>query len=104
MKRPNPKTRPAGESFRLAMVAKAAAAEARGAQKRLRDAAAEEAAEARVRREAKRVRRAEGMARAAQFQVLDPSKLGKMSKKQLRSVRKTRMNRDGVVELVPAYS
>lgn len=50
-------------------------------------------------------RRADGEMRAAQGQVLDGSKLKKMNKKQLRQVRKTRVNaQTGAVELVPAYS
>jgi hypothetical protein len=37
-------------------------------------------------------------------QISDPTKLKKMSKKQLRQVKRTRVNADGVTELVPAYS
>jgi cytoskeletal protein RodZ len=39
------------------------------------------------------------------LQISDPTKLKRMSKKQLRSIKKTRMNpQTGVVEIVGAYS
>ena len=39
------------------------------------------------------------------FQISDPTKLKKMSKKQLRSIKRTRLNPEtGVVEFVGAYS
>jgi hypothetical protein len=37
-------------------------------------------------------------------QISDPNKLKKMNKKQLRLVKRTRINKDGVMELVPAYA
>jgi hypothetical protein len=59
----------------------------------------------REKREAKKRRRAENEAKASTYQVIsDPKKLKSMSKKQLRSVKRTRLNEDGVQELVPAYS
>lgn len=37
-------------------------------------------------------------------QISDPNKLKKMNKKQLRLVKRTRINKDGIMELVPAYA
>ena len=52
----------------------------------------------------KRKRKAENELRSAKVQVMShPEKIKKMSKKQLRSVYKTRMGEDGVVRLVGAY-
>lgn len=54
---------------------------------------------------AKRKRRAENEFKSAQVQELsDPTKLKRMSKKQLRTIKRVRVNDDGVRELVPAYS
>ena len=53
---------------------------------------------------ARRKRKAENELRSAKVQVMShPEKIKKMSKKQLRSVYKTRMGEDGVVRLVGAY-
>lgn len=38
------------------------------------------------------------------LQITDPTKLKKMTKKQLRQIKRTRVNADGVTELVPAYA
>jgi hypothetical protein len=38
------------------------------------------------------------------LQLSDPTKLKKMSKKQLRQVKRVRVNDEGVRELVPAYA
>jgi len=52
----------------------------------------------------KRKRKAENELKNAKVQVMSrPEKIKKMSKKQLRSVYKTRMGDDGVVRLVGAY-
>jgi hypothetical protein len=52
----------------------------------------------------KRKRKAENELKNAKVQVMShPDKIKKMSKKQLRSVYKTRMGEDGVVRLVGAY-
>jgi hypothetical protein len=53
---------------------------------------------------ARRKRKAENELKSAKVQVMShPEKIKKMSKKQLRSVYKTRMGEDGVVRLVGAY-
>lgn len=86
------------------MTRKAVQSEAKALQKRLREERDAEEAEKKEFREAKRRRRAENMVKSAQGQVVaDPAKLKKMNKKQLRNLKKTRVNKDGVVELVPAY-
>ena len=57
-----------------------------------------------VRNAANRKRKAENELKNAKVQVMShPEKIKKMSKKQLRSVYKTRMGDDGVVRLVGAY-
>jgi rRNA-processing protein CGR1 len=62
-------------------------------------------AEAKEKREEKQRRRAENELRTAQYQVIsDPAKLKKMSKRQLRQVKRTTVNAKGQMELVPAYS
>jgi hypothetical protein len=54
--------------------------------------------------EERRKRKAENELKSAKVQVMShPEKMKKMSKKQLRSVYKTRMGDDGVVRLVGAY-
>lgn len=54
---------------------------------------------------AKRARKAENEFRAASLQeITDPGKLKRMSKKQLRQVKRVRVRDDGARELVPAYS
>ena len=50
-------------------------------------------------------RRAENEMKSATVQVIrDPNKLKKMSKKQLRNIKKTQVGKDGTVNYVPAYS
>lgn len=49
-------------------------------------------------------RRAKNQFNSAQTQAINPEKLKKMSKKQLKMVRKTVMGKNGQIELVPAYS
>ena len=54
---------------------------------------------------AKRKLKAENEFKSAQTQeISDPTKLKRMSKKQLRAIKRVRVNDDGVRELVPAYS
>ncbi len=58
----------------------------------------------RTKREEKKKRRAENLLKSTTYQVIsDPNKLKRMSKKQLRMVKKTRVNAQGVVEFVGAY-
>jgi hypothetical protein len=40
----------------------------------------------------------------AHLQQVDASKLKRMTKKQLRSIQRTSVDRDGNVQLVPAYA
>lgn len=57
-----------------------------------------------TKREEKAKRKAENELKSASYQVLaNPEKLKQMSKKQLRQIKRTRVNKDGVVELVGAY-
>lgn len=73
-------------------------------EKAMREAKLAELEAAREKRAAKKRRKAELSLKGTAYQVLkDPSKLKKMSKKQLRQIRKTRVNKDGVVEFVGAY-
>ncbi len=70
---------------------------------------ADERAEKKARREEQEKRRAENEFKATQMQQLNLSKVGTkmkaMSKKQLRLIKKTRMNnKTGVLELVDAYA
>ncbi|OQR92401.1 hypothetical protein ACHHYP_03748 [Achlya hypogyna] len=56
-------------------------------------------------REEKEKRRLENEMKSATVQNISKThKLKTMSKKQLRNIRKTRMNKNGVVEYVPIYS
>jgi len=59
--------------------------------------------EARVKREEQQKRRMENEYKNSVYQVLKPEKLKGMSKKQLRNVKKTAMNKNGQVELVNLY-
>lgn len=86
------------------MAAKKAQRTVKEMQDAMKQSKKEEVAARRERRLEKARRRAEGEMRAAQVQVLDPAKLKKMNKKQLRGVKKTRVNaQTGVVEFVGAY-
>ena len=50
-------------------------------------------------------RRAENEMKSSSVQVIkDPNKLKKMSKKQLRQIKKTQVGKDGTTKYVPAYS
>ena len=77
---------------------------AKAIEARLRAERKESQAATRAKREEKRKRRAENELKSASVQALDPRRLKTMSKKQLRSVKRTRLNADGVVEYAPAYS
>ena len=41
---------------------------------------------------------------AAPLQISDPTKLKRMSKKQLRTIKRTRVNAQGITEVVGAYA
>lgn len=66
------------------------------------DIKAKKAAE-KLRREEQEKRRMANEFKTATFQEIKPQKLKGMSKKQLRSIKKTAMNQNGQVELVPLY-
>ena len=71
----------------------------------LREVRAAELKAKRERAVEKQRRRAENELKGASYQVIsNPEKLKRMTKKQLRQVKKTRVNKDGVTELVPAYA
>jgi hypothetical protein len=104
MTRPGASAAPVGRAFTVAQAHKAMRTAARDMARRMREERDAEAKEVRTKREEKRKRRAENALKSAQYQVLDPATLKRMSKKQLRHVRRTRVNADGVVELVGAYT
>lgn len=94
-----------GLAFKEQQARKSTMVRARAEMQRLREARQAEIAERRERQLEKQRRRAENELKGASYQVIsDPTKLKKMSKKQLRQVKKTRVNKDGVTELVPAYA
>jgi hypothetical protein len=96
--------RNSGAAFKVAMVAKSALASMRETQDRIRSERKAEADEARQRKLDKAKRRAEGEMRAAQVQNIGADKVKKMNKRQLKQVKKTRLNaQTGVVEFVGAY-
>ena len=90
--------------FALSMKEKASRAATKALVDRMRAERNAELTQAREKREEKRKRRAENELKASQVQVIDGQRMKKMSKKQLRSIKRTRLNKDGVVEYVPAYS
>ena len=71
--------------------------------KEVRERKQQEREAERERRAALAKRRAENELGAMVVQPINPEKLKKMTKKQLRMVRKTRMGDDGVLRLVGAY-
>jgi len=74
-------------------------------EKELADGIAAKKAELKAKREDKKKRKAENELKSASYQVINnPEKLKKMNKKQLRHVKRTRVNEHGVVEFVGAYS
>jgi rRNA-processing protein CGR1 len=103
MRRPNASGKPRGQAFRVAQALKAQRNGARSMHKQLKEARDAEVAEARAKREEKRRRKAENELKFASTQTIDPTKLKKMNKKQLRQVRRTKVNADGGVELAPVY-
>jgi len=90
--------------FAMSMKAKASRAATKALVDRMRADRNQELTDARVKREEKRKRRAENELKASQVQVIDGQRMKKMNKKQLRNIKRTRLNKDGVVEYVPAYS
>ena len=55
------------------------------------------------RRKAKRARKASHASSGAHLQTINPTKIKRMTKKQLRTIRKTQVDKEGNVQLVPAY-
>jgi len=94
-----------GLAFNERAARKSTVLKARGDMAKLREARAEELKAKRERAVDKARRRAENELKGASYQVIsNPDKLKRMTKKQLRQVKKTRVNKDGVTELVPAYA
>lgn len=61
--------------------------------------------ETRARREANRKRKAENELKSSTYQIVTDSKtIKKMNKKQLRSLKRMRVNSDGVAELADPYA
>lgn len=94
-----------GLAFQEQQARKTTMTKARNQMQQMREARQAEIAERRERQLEKERRRAENQLKGASYQVIsDPTKLKKMTKKQLRQIKKTRVNKDGVMELVPAYA
>jgi hypothetical protein len=55
-------------------------------------------------REERQKRRMENEFKSSKYQNINAEKMKTMNKKQLRMIKKTRMNKNGVVELVDAYA
>jgi hypothetical protein len=55
------------------------------------------------RRAAKRARKAANASGGGVLQTINPAKLKRMTKKQLRSVKRTTVDKEGNTQLVPAY-
>ena len=92
-------------AFNKSQSVKAAKQAGRAISERLKQERSAAAAALREKREAKQKRRAENEIKGAQYQVIaDPKKLKKMSKKQLRSVKRTTVDSKGNVKLVGAYT
>jgi len=90
-------------AFKASLSVKASKMAARAIMARLADARAAEAAAAKAKRDAKRARAAAGSTSGANLQHVDAAKLKRMTKKQLRSVKRTTVDKDGNVALVSAY-
>lgn len=94
-----------GVPFHVSLAKKQQRKAAQEENKRLSDERTARFDELKRKRLEKEQRKAEGEMRAAQVQNIDPAKMKKMNKKQLRQVKKTRVNaKTGVVELVNAYA
>jgi Cgr1 family len=79
--------------------------QAKDVSKRMKEEKEQFLNELKAKREEKRRRKAENTLKSTKYQVIsDPKTLKRMTKKQLRSVQKTRVNKDGNVELVGVYS
>jgi hypothetical protein len=72
-------------------------------EKQMREEKAEEKRLAREKTEEKKKRKMENEFRSAKYDVINPQRLKTMNKKQLRTIKKTRMNNNGAIELVGAY-
>ena len=73
-------------------------------EREMKDEKKQKIREEKERREAQQKRRMENEFKNSVYQTLRPDKLKGMSKKQLRSVKKTAMNKNGQVELVDPFS
>lgn len=92
-------------AFKVQKAHRAARLAAKAISDRLTEAAAAAKRERGERIAENRKRRAENEFKSAVVQELsDPTKLKKMSKKQLRQIKRVRINDEGVRELVPAYA
>ena len=93
-----------GRAYAAAQAIKRSQAKGREVQARLAAERLAERTRVRQKRADKQKRRAENQAKAGKFQAItDGRKLAKMSKKQLRSVKKLRVDAHGNTELVPAF-
>lgn len=90
-------------AFNAAKSLKASKQAARSIVERLRGERDAAAAASKAKRDAKRARRATSTGSGAHLQTVDAAKLKRMTKKQLRSIKRTAVDRDGNVQLVPAY-
>ena len=72
-------------------------------EREMKEAKKQEMREEKERREAQKKRRMENEYKNSVYQSLNPEKLKGMSKKQLRSVKKTAMNKNGQIELVNLF-
>jgi hypothetical protein len=104
MTRPTTTKQTKGQAYKIHMIQKTQHKVAQEAHKRLRDEVQAEKDAIREKREEKRRRKAENEMKAAQTQIINPEKLKRMNKKQLRSIKRTRVNASsGNIELVNAY-
>ncbi|CAK4080426.1 unnamed protein product [Aphanomyces euteiches] len=87
------------------MAAKAKKKEMKELEQEIANRKKQEKIDKRLAREEKEKRRMANELKSASVQVIRKTgKLKTMSKKQLRNIKKTRMNKNGQVELVPVYT
>lgn len=92
-------------AFKLQQTEKAARKAAKELHDRLKEAKEQEKKDRIEKMMEKRRRKAENEFKSAVVQeISDPTKLKRMSKKQLRQIKRVRVNDDGIKELAPAYS
>ena len=90
-------------AFRASKGLKLARDTARGYAKNIADERKAELDAVKERRKAKRARKASHAASGSHLQAINPTKIKRMTKKQLRTIRKTQVDKEGNVQLVPAY-